>query len=889
MAVASPAQAVWFEDVTAEAGIDFQGAGEVHPESYGESTLWPAFPELVGSGACFADFDGDGYDDLYLVSQAFNPENLAVVDWGHVPDARNALYINNGDATFRDASLESGTDSAAHGNGCSAADFDGDGDMDLFVTNYGPNELYLNNGHASFTEIGEAAGVRMEGACGRWLCWSTSSAWADYDQDGDLDLYVGNFVNSNYTDVRVGPQEHTAQHNHLFQNQGDGTFAEVAVPAGVAGQESDFEGTKTLAVAWLDADLDGDLDLYAANDGVPNDYYVNQGDGSFVERSTWSGLDDPRASMGIAVGDYDQDGYPDIFIPHYGQEHSGFYRNLGNGQFEDRSGEDGLSAEYEYVGWGTRFTDLDRDGDLDLMSANGFATPHLPPGQAYGQPTGVYLNEPEASPQGAGDRLWTEWTANAGPGVATVSVSRGMAFSDFDLDGDTDAVVTNNANQSAQLLQASGVGGNWLLVELDAGEGLNRHGIGSRVTAVFDGRSQVMWVEAGSSFLSQNSLRLDFGLGEATAADIAIVWPDGTSTDIAEVAANQAVRIDRAGQVIKDVLGPVAQLVSSGSPGRFGWWTSPVTVSADAVDRGVTEISGVDRVEVDRGSGWEALDGSLVISDGHHELAVRAIDRAGNAGPLDRGFVRIDARAPDLSWTTAGPQGTNGWFVGAVEIAAYAADSGSGLAALEASVDGDPWTPLTGNLVVSGDGVHTVLLRATDIAGNQAISPAIEVPIDATPPITQWLQPRHGHVYVGNAEIGPFGGSRARLFALPGAGTLHAPDFAVTVRATDDTSGVDSVVFRVDRHVLGTGERSGDRFAIAWPLERHLWGDHALRAYVVDQAGNEAVGGVPVTIVAATERGVEHNAQAASSQGSGWGLPLPLGILGIGLLTRRRP
>ena len=231
--------AAGYTDVAHALGVDVKMAGEVHDASQPE---WPAFPEIIGGGACWADFDGDGSDDLYVVNQAYNPQSPFVGAWAAAEDPHSHLFLNDGQGGFVDVSAASGADGRGFGYGCSAADYDGDGHTDLFVTGFGVSKLYHNLGNVRFEEVGAQAGIPQEGACGEYACMSTGSAWGDYDLDGDLDLYVSNYVETTLTDHMRGPSNHVAQANWLLRNEGDGTFTEVGQDAGVAGQATDTNG-----------------------------------------------------------------------------------------------------------------------------------------------------------------------------------------------------------------------------------------------------------------------------------------------------------------------------------------------------------------------------------------------------------------------------------------------------------------------------------------------------------------------------------------------------------------------------------------------------------------------------------------------------------------------
>lgn len=529
-----------FRDVTLAAGIDF-----VHSHGSRSSLL----PEDMGSGAGFVDYDNDGDLDLYVVN---NPGPLEVEISPESPG--NILYRNNGDGTFTDVTEKAGVGDQGHGMGCVFGDYDNDGDVDLYVTNFGRNVLYRNNGDGTFSDVTEEAGVGDDR-------WGTGAIFGDYDRDGDLDLYVCNYVEYNLADIEkmkreskqagksvpsaLNPIAFEAQDNILFQNDGDGAFSDVTAALGV-----EADGGRSMQAIFTDFDLDGDLDLYVANDLTPNFLYENNGDGTFVDVSRESWAADFRGSMGLATGDYDSDGDLDLFISHWIDQENTLYRNLwveGSEIIDRKSTEaepirlidesyGSLLAETSMkdIGWGTDFFDYDNDTDLDIFVANGSTFQYLEmPKFLIRQKDRLFRNE--------GDGTFIEIANDVGIGTLSSRVGRGVAFGDYDDDGDVDVFVVNNHDRAVLLRNDGGNRNAWIQVKL-VGTTDNRDGVGSKVRVVSGDQTQIREINAGESYMSFNSLTAEFGLGQESAVDsLEVVWPNGEIERFSDVRANQRI------------------------------------------------------------------------------------------------------------------------------------------------------------------------------------------------------------------------------------------------------------------------------------------------------------------------------------------------------------
>ncbi len=529
---------VSFQDVTDSSGIRFR-----HFHGQRSSLL----VEDMGSGAGWADFDNDGDLDLFVANIA-GPFTLKGDEVAQSP-AGCALYRNKGDGTFEDVSAQFGLDVRLIGMGVSWGDYDDDGDLDLYLTANGPNHLFRNDGD-HFTDVSRAAGVD-DGRFG------AGAAWADYDRDGDLDLYLANYVQFTYTKANrdrlpeqlkgelpytLNPSSYPPEKNLLYRNNGDGTFTDAAGAAGCA--DSDGRG---MAVSWLDFNGDGWLDLYVANDVSKNGVYLNGGDGTFKDIGASSLAADYRGAMGLAVGDPDNDGDLDMFVTHWIAQENGLLDNQrfsfgkersdGRILFMDFADARGLGQiSLDTIGWGTAFLDYDNDNRLDLFVVNGSTfemtedTRQLVPMRQF-----MFWNRGRVG--------FFEVGPVSGEFFSQMYVGRGAAFGDYDNDGDVDVFVVVHGGAGILLSNDGGNRNHWLKLRLRQPK-TNRFAVGALVRVLTGKVWQTRLVGAGTSYLSHNSLELEYGLGSYEVAErIEITWPDGQKQTLKDVSADQILEI----------------------------------------------------------------------------------------------------------------------------------------------------------------------------------------------------------------------------------------------------------------------------------------------------------------------------------------------------------
>lgn len=526
-----------------------QSAGLTHPTYYGEDNRSDYITEANGCGVAFYDFDNDGWLDVFLL----NGSRRSGFPDGEEPT--NRLYKNNRDGTFTDVTVSAGLAKNGWANGVCIGDFDNDGFDDLFVTYRGRNVLYRNNGDGTFEDVTEDAGV---GGDPRF--WSTGCTFLDYDRDGHLDLFVTNYIDPKSIEslppkgrttwkgvpVAYGPQGLGMGSQLLYHNNGDGTFAEVADDA----QLRDARGFGLTAMA-TDFNEDGWPDIYVACDSSPSLLFRNNRDGTFSDIATERGLayspdGVAQAGMGLAIGDYTQDGKLDVVKTHFADDVPGLYRNDGRGYFADESSRAGLRASARHLEWGAGLVDFDNDGRPELFYVTGSVYPEVEavnPDYPYRGPRLLFRN--------LRNGRFENVSKQCGPGLQEAHSSRGCAFGDFDNDGDMDILVMN-MNEPPSLLRADrGGSGHWLKVKL-RGTRSNRSAIGARVSVRVGRSVQVQELHSQTSYLSVNDFRLHFGLGSARQVDsIRVRWPNGSFEQVGTVRADQLVHIDEGQGIVK--------------------------------------------------------------------------------------------------------------------------------------------------------------------------------------------------------------------------------------------------------------------------------------------------------------------------------------------------
>ena len=492
-------------------------------------------PETLGSGAAFFDADGDGWPDILLVNgKDFSPRGRRTTA---------ALYRNNRNGTFTDVTAGSGLDIEIHGMGVAIGDYDNDGRDDVYITALDGDHLFHNEGNFKFRDVTKAAGIQNAN-------FGASAAWLDYDRDGKLDLFVANYVQwTERGDLRCSldgatksyctPESYKGTRSRLYHNLGGGRFEDVTVRAGLGDPTS-----KSLGVTILDYNNDGWPDIFVANDTQPNKLYRNLGNGAFKEEGMTAGVaygEDgvARGAMGADAGDYDRSGRPHLLIGNFSNQMLGLYHNEGNGLFVDEAPSSTVGrASLLSLTFGVFFFDYDLDGYPDIFAANG----HIEDEIGRVQPKVSYRELPLLF-RNLGNHKFENVSGQLSPGFAQPIVARGAAYADYDHDGDLDLLISTN-NGPAHLLRNEGGNRNhWLCVRL-AGTKSNRDGIGAVVRLESAGGKQWNMVRSGSSYCSQSDLALTFGLGKDTAANLDVAWPSGVRQHFQNVAANQRLLID---------------------------------------------------------------------------------------------------------------------------------------------------------------------------------------------------------------------------------------------------------------------------------------------------------------------------------------------------------
>jgi enediyne biosynthesis protein E4 len=525
LALALSADAADFANVAKQAGLT-----DVFPNGGNESKQW--IVETTGSGVAWIDYDNDGLLDAFLVSG---------------PGAPSRLYRNQGGNKFTDVTAQALPKLEGWGQGVCAGDVDNDGYTDLFVTYWGQNHLLRNVQGKSFEDTTRAAGLQQPRRR-----YNTGCAFLDYDRDGDLDLYVSNYLKFDFdttpkpgdnpycyyrnVPTACGPRGLPFDRNILYRNDG-GKFTDVSEASGIAAPDRHY----ALGVVTGDFNADGYTDLYVACDRTPSILYINQKDGTFEDEALFRGAaldEDGQAlsGMGVAAADFDGDGSIDIFRTNFSDERSTLYRNRGKGDFDEATVSAGMGANTRYVGWGVGFVDYDNDGRDDVLLVNGHVFPEvdrLPGDIRYRERAILYHND--------GSGKFADVSETSGAGILELHAARGAAFGDADNDGRVDVLV-NNQNEAPSLFTPREATGNWIVLRLE-GSKSNRSAIGAKVRLTADGKSQLAEVRGGGSYLSQNSLSLRFGLAGAKSAVAEITWPNGQTQRVADLGSNQVHKI----------------------------------------------------------------------------------------------------------------------------------------------------------------------------------------------------------------------------------------------------------------------------------------------------------------------------------------------------------
>jgi len=526
-----PSGPIEFTDVTAQAGIHFKHNSGAFGKKY--------LPETLGEGCAFLDYDNDGWQDILFVNS---------MDWPEHKTAKSflALYHNNQDGTFTDVTRQAGLAVEMYGIGVAVADYDNDGNEDIYITCVGTNHLFRNLGGGRFTDVTVRAGVGDPG-------FSTNAVWFDYDNDGKLDLFVANYVdwsvekdqfcsldgkNKSY----CTPQSYKGQSSTLYHNKGNGSFENVTQRAGLVDPTS-----KSLGVALLDYNNDGWMDLFVANDTEPNKLYKNNGNGTFTDEAVAAGVafseaGTARAGMGVDAGDYEGSGRQGIVLGNFTNESMALYRNDGTGLFTDEAPNSGIGKmSAQSLTFAVFFFDYDLDGMLDVFAANGHVSDDISvvqPNVKYAQPPHLFHNK--------GKKKFEEMTSKLGRALQRAIVGRGAAYGDFDNDGDLDLLITSN-NGPARLLRNDNGNQNDMLRIKTVGTRSNRDGIGAKVILkTAKGTKLFSMVKTGSSYCSQSELPIVFGLGapeEGKTVSLEIIWPSGGKDIIPDVKANQSITV----------------------------------------------------------------------------------------------------------------------------------------------------------------------------------------------------------------------------------------------------------------------------------------------------------------------------------------------------------
>ena len=518
-------------DITASTGIHFEHLSSPEQKFIVES---------MSGGVALIDYDRDGWPDIYFT----NAQSVEMALHGQ--KARGALYHNDHDGTFTDVTDKAGVGSPCWAMGAVVGDYNNDGWPDLLLTCFGGVVLYRNNGDGTFTDVTRSAGLSRD------HLWATGAAFGDYDGDGWADLFVSHYVNFDLkdlpafgsaktckylgVDVQCGPRGLKGSPDNLYRNNHDGTFTDVSQQTGV----DDGEGRFGLGAIWSDFDNDGKLDLFVSNDGEANYLYRNEGTGKFNDVALVSGIaadadGAEQANMGVAIGDYLHSGRMSLLISHFDNEYAALYRNDGNMSFTDASLASGIAGGTRgYVGWGDAFVDFDNDGWLDYFIVNGHVYPQVDSAHQDAK-----YREPKLLFENQRDGTFKNISKQAGPAIQVPQVSRGMAIGDLFNDGHLEAVIENLVGQPMILRPEDGPPNHWISFQLE-GVNCNRLALNTRIQATAGDLVQLGEVISGGSYLSQNDLRIHFGLGKHESVErTEILWPDGKTETLTNLSADR--------------------------------------------------------------------------------------------------------------------------------------------------------------------------------------------------------------------------------------------------------------------------------------------------------------------------------------------------------------
>ncbi len=527
-----------FTDITQQAGL---GLKIINGDDTTEYLM-----DVNGTGACFLDYNNDGFQDIFLVNGTSRKSEAAGL---HPHDY---LLRNNGDGTFTDVTAQAHLGDSGWHSGCTVGDYNNDGWPDIYLTSYGPNKLYRNNGDGTFTDV--AAAAHVDDPHWPYPKWSMGAAWADYDNDGQLDLYVANFarVDPRHLPPKPGdmdpcklmgvaiacpPDRYPGEQGILYHNNGDGTFTDVTEKAGLV--RADKDQGRGFGVIFGDFNNNGLQDIYQVNDSGMSFFYVNNGDGTFRDASFESGLaldgfGNVHGTMGVTVGDYNNDGRMDIFIADWINQDKTLYENQGSYVFSDVTADRGIAQlGYEYCGWGTRLFDFDNDGWLDIWVTFG----HTDPQVEKGSPEHTFA-EPNYMLRSVEGKKFEDVSEATGLRKLPSHSGRGVAFGDFDNDGDIDVLIVNKNSAPTLLRNDGGNRNNWMEIRAE-GVKSNRSGIGARISVTAGGARRIFDVRPNESYLSSNDIRVPIGMGDLKQADsVEIRWPNGHIDRTANVPAN---------------------------------------------------------------------------------------------------------------------------------------------------------------------------------------------------------------------------------------------------------------------------------------------------------------------------------------------------------------